>query len=224
MQGEYRGDFTRDTFWRANHFCRVLMQQGRVQLDADWNEQSAILLHFLRSLARDIIGQHGGPSQNLGFNIQPIATPPGAAANDLLIGAGHYYVDGVLCELGGAIVTGNFPAESPDTPTSIVITPSMAGNVNFQAGQWIQILYVKTDGTTVSYFASITAVNSGTLTIAEITPNYGDDVTGIFQVRLAPTLSGPNRLPESQSRRAATVNLVWFTWTFGSATSRQRPR
>ena len=56
MQGEYRGDFTRDTFWRANHFCQVLMQQGRVQLDADWNEQSAILLHFLRSLARDVIG------------------------------------------------------------------------------------------------------------------------------------------------------------------------
>jgi hypothetical protein len=184
MQGEYRGDFTRDTFYAANHFCRVLMQQGRVQLDADWNEQTAILLHFLRSLTRDLIGQHGGPSQNLGFNIQPT---PGAAANDLLIGAGHYYVDGILCELGGAIVTGNFPPNSPNPPTNIVITPSMAGNVNFQAGQWIQILYVKTDGTTGSYFASITPVNSGTLTIAEITPAYANDVTGIFQVRLAST-------------------------------------
>jgi hypothetical protein len=185
MQGEYRGDFTRDTFYAANHFSRVLMQQGRVQLDADWNEQTAILLHFLRSLASDLIGQHGGPSQNLGFDIQPIATP-GAAPNDLLIGAGHYYVDGILCELGGAIVTGNSP-ESPNAPTSIVITPSMAANVNFQAGQWIQILYVKADGTTVSYFASITPVNSGTLTIAEITPEYNNDVTGTFQVRLAST-------------------------------------
>jgi hypothetical protein len=122
MQGEYRGDFTRDTFYAANHFCRVLMQQGRVQLDADWNEQTAILLHFLRSLARDLIGQHGGPSQNLGFNIQPIVTK-GAAANDLLIGAGHYYVDGILCELGGAIVTGNFPAKSKEkSPTSLAST------------------------------------------------------------------------------------------------------
>ena len=40
MQGEYRGDFTRDTFNPLKHFSRVLMQQGRVQLDADWNEQA----------------------------------------------------------------------------------------------------------------------------------------------------------------------------------------
>jgi Family of unknown function (DUF6519) len=187
MQGEYRGDFTRDTFYAANHFCRVLMQQGRVQLDADWNEQAAILLYFLRSLARDLIGQHGGPGQNLGFNIQPLATP-GAAVDDLLIGAGHYYVDGILCELGGAVVSGSFPAQSPNPPTSIVITPSMAGNVNFQNGQWIQILYVKTtDGTNGSYFANITAVSSGTLTITGITPAYANDVSGSFQVRLAST-------------------------------------
>jgi hypothetical protein len=38
MQGEYRGDFTRDTFNPLKNFSRVLMQQGRVQLDADWNE------------------------------------------------------------------------------------------------------------------------------------------------------------------------------------------
>ena len=33
------GDFSRDTFDSRNHFSGVLMQQGRVQLDADWNEQ-----------------------------------------------------------------------------------------------------------------------------------------------------------------------------------------
>lgn len=92
MQGEYRGDFTRDTFRRANHFCRVLMQQGRVQLDADWNEQAAILLHFLRGLARDIIGQHGGPGGGFGLlkSLNVI--------DDLVIAPGHYYVDGILCE------------------------------------------------------------------------------------------------------------------------------
>ena len=40
-----RGDFTRDSFDRRHHYTRVLMQQGRVQLDADWNEQSAIAQH-----------------------------------------------------------------------------------------------------------------------------------------------------------------------------------
>ena len=39
-----KGDFTRDTFDAAKHFSRVLMQQGQVQLDADWNEQTSILL------------------------------------------------------------------------------------------------------------------------------------------------------------------------------------
>ena len=97
MQGEYRGDFTRDTFYPANHFCRVLMQQGRVQLDADWNEQAAILLYYLRSLAGDLIGQHGGPVP-AGFAVTPVAsgTQP---ISDLNLSPGHYYVDGILCEL-----------------------------------------------------------------------------------------------------------------------------
>ena len=117
MQGEYRGDFTRDTFHRANHFCRVLMQQGRVQLDADWNEQAAILLHYLRSLGRDVIGQHGGPNP-AGFAIATNADRP----NDLLIGAGHYYVDGILCEVDAPAPTGSSSAPGmtyltqPDVP------------------------------------------------------------------------------------------------------------
>ena len=31
MQGEFRGDVTRDTFDRRKRFARVLMQQGRVK-------------------------------------------------------------------------------------------------------------------------------------------------------------------------------------------------
>ncbi|HEX3531938.1 MAG TPA: DUF6519 domain-containing protein, partial [Thermoanaerobaculia bacterium] len=34
-----KGDFSRDTFRKRKHYNRVRMQQGRVQLDADWNEQ-----------------------------------------------------------------------------------------------------------------------------------------------------------------------------------------
>jgi hypothetical protein len=56
-----KGDFSRDTFDPKNHFLRVLMQQGRVQLDADWNEQASILLHYIQTLAADLIGPYGGP-------------------------------------------------------------------------------------------------------------------------------------------------------------------
>jgi hypothetical protein len=55
------GDISRITFDPLKHFTSVLLQQGRVQMDADGNEQAAILLHYLRSLAADLIGQHGGP-------------------------------------------------------------------------------------------------------------------------------------------------------------------
>lgn len=89
-----KGDFSRDTFDAARHFSRVLMQQGRVQLDADWNEQASILLHYLQTLAADLIGPHAGPAGALGFEITPEGT-------DLKIGKGRYYVDGVLCENEG---------------------------------------------------------------------------------------------------------------------------
>ncbi|MEO7911576.1 MAG: DUF6519 domain-containing protein [Roseiflexaceae bacterium] len=112
-----KGDFSRDTFNPANHFSRVLTQQGRVQLDADSNEQAAILLHYLQALAADLIGPHGGPQGNLGFGIMDskalddskILAPADRkrlenanilplAQGDFLIGRGHYYVNGLLCE------------------------------------------------------------------------------------------------------------------------------
>ena len=51
------GDLSRVTFDKINHYTRVVMQQGRVQLDADFNEQTAILLHYLQTLAADLIGR-----------------------------------------------------------------------------------------------------------------------------------------------------------------------
>ena len=39
-----KGDFSRISFDPANRFSRVLTQQGRVTLDADFNEQADILL------------------------------------------------------------------------------------------------------------------------------------------------------------------------------------
>jgi hypothetical protein len=55
------GDLSRVTFNPFKHFTSIVLQQGRVQMDADGNEQAAILLHLMRSLAADLIGQHGGP-------------------------------------------------------------------------------------------------------------------------------------------------------------------
>ena len=108
-----KGDFSRDTFDPLKHFTRVLMQQGRVQLDADWNEQTSLLWHFMRSLTADLIGPYGGPVDLCGFGIMSVVekgtadTPETAGgealggntfAGNFIIGTGRYYVGGLLCE------------------------------------------------------------------------------------------------------------------------------
>lgn len=94
-----KGDFSRDAFDSRKNFSRVLMQQGRVQLDADWNEQTDIVLHYLRTLASDLIGPHGGPGD--GFSISFVKDKTGGSVTDILVAEGRYYVDGILCENEG---------------------------------------------------------------------------------------------------------------------------
>jgi hypothetical protein len=93
-----KGDFTRSTFNRKKHYRRVNMQQGRVQLDADWNEQAAIDEHHLKSLVQNIVGKTGTPidpetGKYEGFKVTSIDNP-----NLFSINKGLYYVDGLLCE------------------------------------------------------------------------------------------------------------------------------
>jgi hypothetical protein len=94
MNGEFKGDFSRDGFDPKKHFRRVLSQQGRVQLDSDLNEQTDLLLHYLQTLAADIIGPYGRPEKCGGFVINAVEPKEG----DFTISKGHYYVDGILCE------------------------------------------------------------------------------------------------------------------------------
>src|SRR5690242_8993052 len=111
MDGDFKGDFTRDSFafdpLRFHGFSRVLMQQGRVQLDADWNEQTDLLLYALRRLIIDLVGPHWGVFDFVmksdgsaidhiepnSFKIGELQSDP----RDFSIGEGRYYVDGILC-------------------------------------------------------------------------------------------------------------------------------
>lgn len=91
-----KGDFSRDTFDKSKHYNSVLMQQGRVQLDADWNEQQAINSYLRETETRDIIGKCGTPENDSGFEIKCGLHRSGMPM--ILIGKGRYYVDGILCE------------------------------------------------------------------------------------------------------------------------------
>jgi hypothetical protein len=51
-----RGDFSRFTFNPLKNYLAVLRQQGRVDLDSDWNEQAELSGEYLRQLAADAFG------------------------------------------------------------------------------------------------------------------------------------------------------------------------
>lgn len=86
------GDITRYTFRGEKHYSGVRMQQGRVQMDADWNEQLDIREHVERTTNLDVIGICGAPqppTENFAVTVQ---------GGNLLIAQGRIYVDGILCE------------------------------------------------------------------------------------------------------------------------------
>lgn len=99
-------DISRVSFDPSKHYSRIVHQQGRVTLDADANEQTAVLLHYLRTVVADVLGQTAAPQAAPGFAVTRIDRAPD---RDLTIGAGRLYVDGVLVE--------------NDTPTTFLTQP-----------------------------------------------------------------------------------------------------
>jgi len=86
-----KGDFARVTFDPTTHRTRVLQQQGRVLLEADWNEQVGIQLHLLHTLIRDLVGPCW--AVGTGFKVNPQGS-----VSAWPVTSGHFYVDGILCE------------------------------------------------------------------------------------------------------------------------------
>ena len=93
-------DFTRFPFYPKKHYSGVFKQQGRVDLDADWNEYVEMQRHIDRIRTRDIIGPCGVPvngkadEESGGFKITV-----DEQNEDLKISPGNIYVDGILCQL-----------------------------------------------------------------------------------------------------------------------------
>ncbi len=86
-----KGDFSRIRFNPARQYTAVLEQQGRVDLDADSNEQRAIELYRAARTNLDVIGRFGGPENDAGFAIHIVN-------GEILISPGRYYVEGMLVE------------------------------------------------------------------------------------------------------------------------------
>ncbi|HVV46722.1 MAG TPA: DUF6519 domain-containing protein, partial [Bryobacteraceae bacterium] len=91
-----KGDFSRLRFNRTKNYTQVLQQQGRVALDSDANEQNAINEQIRGTELIDVVGPFGGPSGDAGFAVT-------VNGNSIQIGAGRYYVEGLLCENPAAV-------------------------------------------------------------------------------------------------------------------------
>src|SRR5262245_32486255 len=89
------GDYTRFTDNVRKRYSGVVMQQGRVQLDADWNEEIAIIQRREQTLALDAFGPCAVAWRTTpdAFKVALLGT------TDLSLGEGRMYVDGLLAEI-----------------------------------------------------------------------------------------------------------------------------
>ena len=125
-----KGDFTRSTYKKTKHYRKVKMQQGRVQVDADWNEQVDIQAHLDETTNIDVIGSVGAPIGDAGFGIALLGPP----TNDFALSPGRLYVDGILCEVDGEWTTGTVTGGSVVN----IQTATLDGRV-VDAPQWVVI-------------------------------------------------------------------------------------
>lgn len=85
-------DLSRDNFNPLNDYFGVVMQQGRVQIDADWNTMVSQFKRHMQAESLDTFGPGVVPRETAdGFLIS-------GAAGAIEIGPGRIYVDGILAE------------------------------------------------------------------------------------------------------------------------------
>ncbi len=124
-------DTSRSTFRPRRRYSKRISQQGRVFVDADWNEQIDIQRNRECTTNIDVVGQCGVPEDAPGFAIEPSAD--GA---DLQISSGRLYLDGILVECDPTPVPFTVKA---NTPLQIQPAYMALDDVVFAPNQWIRV-------------------------------------------------------------------------------------
>src|SRR5262245_51391138 len=96
------GDYTRFSFSPRNNYGGVLLEQGRVTLDADWNEGVEALDRRWRAETMDVVGRAVVMRNDLDADGVPSAFRIRPVGATFTIGRGRAYVDGLLAENHGA--------------------------------------------------------------------------------------------------------------------------
>ena len=178
------GDYSRSSLNPTKKYSAVLAQQGRVQVDADWNEQVALEEHRISVETKDTIGLCGTPKHEHGFFL--CQTPRGT---DLLIHPGHFYVSGLLCDLEPEKVQISFPAGSDN---QITLPNLLLDQIQLATGQWLEIF---ADQKKKTLLVQITTTDPPSLTFAVDISLAGYQDAGSAWVRRAYTYTTQPFLP-----------------------------
>jgi hypothetical protein len=197
-------DNSRFTFDPFKNYAGVVMEQGRVQLDADWNEWLAELSRRIQAGTLDILGHAAyTPNNQWAFLITATSGSP----NTVSIGCGRMYVDGLLAENHGLhknAVWDPALAELSGNPQPINLSSPNPSPIDFTHQPWLPGAVTPTDSG--AYLAYLD-VWTRDLTWLEdpdlIDKAVGVDTTGrlqtVWQVKLMPNTGNWNcQTPDAQ--------------------------
>jgi len=200
-------DTSRFTFDPFKNYSGVVMEQGRVQLDSDWNDWLAQLSRRIQAGTLDILGRAAYPLTT------PYAFLISFSGGKLTIGPGRMYVDGLLAENHGdpaaatwdpalAEISGS-PQPSPATET---------GAIDFTGQPWLPGITLPGQGTWFAYLdvwtREVTYLEDSNL----IDPAVGIDTTGrlqtVWQVKLVAMNAGVTCATAGSPWPAASTGLL----------------
>lgn len=127
-------DRARVTYDPSRQWRAVVAQQGRVSLEADFNEQVAIADARDRLMTLDAVGPVASPDS--GYQVVPVsaANPPaGATAGDLTVTPGTLYLGGQRLELGSTLTYSAQP-EWLNASTDPLYVPPLAAATTASTG------------------------------------------------------------------------------------------
>ncbi len=189
-------DTSRYRFDPWKNYAGVVMQQGRVQIDSDWNDWLAQLSRRIQAGTLDTMGRAAYP-----------ATTPHAfelsfdGSGKLRIGPGRMYVDGLLAENHGDPTTAVWDsalAELSNTPLPAA-SSSATGSTPFDQQPWYSpidptMAQPANGGVALAYLDVWTRAVDSLQDPSLVEQAVGVDTTGrlqtVWQLRFAPIQSG----------------------------------
>ena len=188
-------DTSRFTFNPWNDYSGVVMEQGRVQLDSDWNEWIAEISRRIQAGTLDILGRAVYPATTPSA-FQIAASTDASGQNHITIGPGRMYVDGLLAENHGNKSAAEWDpalAELSGSPQPPSTSPT--GTIDYTAQPYYPSAPFPTgNGPFLAYLdvweRPVNYLNDPNLVDTAVNVDTTGRVQTVWQVKLSPLAAG----------------------------------